>query len=135
MQPTLRRFDGMWPFTVLHFHDGVVVARVDNGFFVYLGVGYIVYQCPADAASRTRIDKAVLWSGVKGVLAIYELWVQNNVALLTPCFEVGQPFPRFQVACACYSGRGRGCREVGGLAVVVAFGTKHTVDVTIFVAS
>ena len=60
----------MWAFTVLHFHDGVIVARVDNGFFVHLGVGYIVYQRPANAASRARIDKAILRTSVESILAI-----------------------------------------------------------------
>ena len=83
----------MRTFTILHLLDGVIVAPVDNLLFLHLSMGYVVHQRPADTTTAAGINKAILRTGIEGILAIYKLRVQHHVALLTPGLQVGQAFP------------------------------------------
>ena len=72
----------MWSFTVLHLHDGVVVAQVYNFLFLNLGVLNVVDKSPADAAAGACVNESVLWTCVESVLPVNEFRVQDDVALL-----------------------------------------------------
>ena len=82
VEPALRRADGVRTFAVLHFHDGVVVAGIDDAFLADLGMRDVVDQCPSDASAGTGIDESVLRTGVEGVLSVDEFGVEHHVALL-----------------------------------------------------
>ena len=61
----------MRTFTILHLLDGVIVALVDNLLFLHLGMGYVVHQRPADTTTAAGINKAILRTGIEGILARY----------------------------------------------------------------
>ena len=67
---------------VLHFHDGVIVAQVDDLLFLHLSVLDVVDKCPADTTAGASVDKSVLWTCVESILAVDKLRMQYDVALL-----------------------------------------------------
>ena len=134
MQPATVGLDGMGPFTVFHFHDGVVMTQIDDFLFFHLSMGDIINKCPTDAASRTGIDETVLRPGVKRILAIDKFGVQHHVALLTLGLQVGQSLPVDQVLGTGNGRGGRGGTQIAGHTVVVPLGTEHAVDVAVFMA-
>ena len=83
MQPATVGLDGVRALAILHLHDGVVVAGVDNPLLGDLGMGDVIDECPADAATRPGVDETVLRTGVESILAIDELGVEHHIALLT----------------------------------------------------
>ena len=132
VQPALGGLDGMRALTILHLGDGVVFAFVDNLLFLDFSMGDVVDQCPANAATRTRIDKAILRTGIEGILAIHKFRVQHDVALLRLCLQVGQAVPRLQVLGTCNTGRCRCGTEIARLRVVVALSTEDTINPAVF---
>ena len=94
MQPALGCLDGMRTLTVLHLRDGMVVTRIDDLLLFHLGMGDIIHQRPADATARTRIDEAILRTGIESVLPVHELRVEHHVTLLRTRLQIGQPLPR-----------------------------------------
>ena len=100
---------GVWAFAVLHLHDGVVMACIDNFLLLHLGIGDIIDECPSYAATRASVDESILRTGVESILAIHKLGVEHHTALLTLGLEVWQTLPCLEVVCACYGCCGRGC--------------------------
>ena len=80
---------------------------------------------PAYASAFAGIDKAVLRTGVEGILPVHKLRVEHHITLLAEGLEVIEPLPVNEVFCAGYA---CGSRSGGG---VVRFGlvmTLHTED-------
>ena len=134
MQPALRCFDGVGTLTVFHFHDRVIVARVDDFFINDFGMGDIIHQCPADAAAAACVDEAVLGTGIEGILAADKLGVKHHVALLALALEVGQAFPGLEVTGAGNAGSSRGSAQVARASVIMAFSAKDAVDPAVFMS-
>ena len=135
VEPSLGGLDGMGAFAVLHFLDGVVVAGVDDGFFLHFGMGDVVYQGPSDASAAACLDEVVLRTGVEGVFAVDKLGMEDDVALLAAALEVGEAVPGLEVLGTGNAGSGGGAGEVALRgAVVVALGTEDAVYPSVFVA-
>ena len=134
MQPSFGGLDGVRTFTVLHFLDGVVVAEVNNLFFLHFGAGHVVHQCPTDTTTTAGIDETVLRTSVEGILAIHKFRVEHYVPLLALGLQVRQTFPSNQILGAgdgcCSGGRGKvTCWSI----VVMAFGTEDAINPAVFV--
>ena len=95
----------------------------------------VVDQCPADAATRSRVDEAILRTSVERIFAVDKLGVEHHVALLRARAEVGQALPRDEILRAGDAGCGRRGREVAGLRVVMALGTEDAVDPSVLMGS
>ena len=122
----------MGALAVFHFHDGVIVARVDDFLINDFGMGDIIHQCPADAAAAACVDEAVLGTGIEGILAADKLGVKHHVALLALALEVGQAFPGLQVTGAGNAGSSRGSAQVARASVIMTFSAKDAVDPAVF---
>ena len=83
MQPSTVCLYWMRAFTILHFHDSMVIALVYNFLFFHLSMFYIINKSPANASTRTSIDEIVLRTGVEGILTINKLRMKNHISLLT----------------------------------------------------
>ena len=123
----------MGTLAVLHFHDGVIVAQVDDLLFLHLSVLDVVDKCPADATAGTSVDEAVLRTCVESVLSVDKLRVQHDVALLALGFQVWQAFPVDEVLRAGNAGSGCCGTQVTGQTVVVPLCAEHAVDPSVFV--
>ena len=128
MEPALGGLNGMRAFAVLHLHDGVIVAGVDNLLFFHLSMGDVVNECPADATAATGIDEAVLRACIKGILAVNKFGMKHHVTLLTLGLQVGQAFPVNQIFRACDGSRGRSSTKIAGLAVVMTLRAEDAVN-------
>ncbi len=114
---------------VLALGDGVVAAGAGNNFPVNDRVGDIVAQAEADAAARACLDKVVHWAGIERVFAAYKRGQQADVALLGRAerYQIGQAFPRLEVARARNSRRRDSYRQVSAPRVV-ALRAEHAVN-------
>ncbi len=135
MQPSFGSLDGMRALAILHLGNGVIVAGIDNLLLLHLRMGDIVYQGPANAATRTGIDKSILRTGVEGILAIDELRMQHYVALLRLRLQIGQTLPSLQVLGTCDTCGSSSSTEVAWLRVIVTLGTEHAINPAILVPS
>ena len=87
----------MRPFAVLYFRNSMILAFVNDCLFPDFGMGDVVDQCPTNAATRTSVNEAVLWTGIQGILSIHKFWMKYDVTLLTLGLQVGQSFPSLQI--------------------------------------
>ena len=135
MKPPLWCLNWSRTFTILHLHNRVIVAWIDNDFFLNFGMCDVFHQSPSDATTRTCVDETILWTGVESIHAIHELRMQDNVSLLTFRYKVGQTLPRFQIFGACNTSSGSGSTEIAGLRIVMTLGTEDTIYPSILVLS
>ena len=107
-------------------------------------MGDIVDQCPSDASTRACVDEAVLRSRVERIpstldgfaihhFGVDELGMQDDIALLADRLQVGQAFPRDEVAGACDASCGCGGAEVAWASVIVALNAEDAVDPAVLV--
>ena len=135
MEPAFGSLDGVWPLTVLHLHNGMVVAGVDNLLFLDLGIRDVVNKSPTNATSVASVDESILRTGVEGILAIDKFGMQHHIALLALRLQIVKPLPVHQVLGACNGSRRCGGTEVTGVRVVVALCAEHAVDPPILMSS
>ena len=133
VQPAPVCLDGVRTFSVLHFLDGVIMTEIDDLLFLDDGFFHAVHQSPANAASVTGIDEAVLRAGVQGILAVYELGVQHHVALLAGTLDIRQALPVHQILGAGHAGGSRSGREVSFCVVVLALHAENAVNPAVLV--
>ena len=134
MQPSFRCLDRMRSLAILHLHNRMVMARIDNPLFRNHRIGHIIYQCPSDTATATSINKAILRTGVKRIFAIYELRMEHYVALLRTALQVRQTIPVNQVFGTSNTASSSSCREVVGLGVVMTLYAEKAVNPAVFMA-
>ena len=82
MEPTFGGLDRMGTFTVLALFYRVVEAAADDFLRADHSMLHAVHKGPADSFPTSSVDKTILGTGVKGVFAVHELRVQDNIALL-----------------------------------------------------
>ena len=115
MQPALRGLDRGRAEAVFALLDGVIKARVDDGFPGDDRLGDVVAQAPADAVAAASGGEIIHGAGVKGVFAVHKLGVQDAVALVRRGrFQIRQAFPLFQVPGAGEAATGHGGGQVAG---------------------
>ena len=96
-------------------------------------MGDVVDECPSDASTGTRVDEAVLRTGIEGIFAIDELRMEHNVTLLRLGLQVWQTIPGLQVLRAGDGSGSSSSREISRLRVVVTLGTEHAIDPAVLV--
>ena len=123
----------MWPLAVLHLADGVIPAAVDDLFLCNDGIFHVIYQRPANSASVSGVDKAVLRAGVQGIFPVNELRVQHHVALLASAADIAQALPVHKVLGTGHAGSGRCGREVSRCRMVFPLHAEDPVNPAVFV--
>ena len=126
----------MRAFAVLHFFNSVIVALVDNLFFFYFCMRYIVYQCPTNTSTASGIDETVLRTGIKSVFTIYKFRMKYYIALLAFGFQIRQALPSLQIFGTGNSCRCRCRRQISRRGrIVMALRTEKAVYPTVFMGS
>src|SRR5574344_1987233 len=135
MQPSPVCLDGMRSFTVLNLHNGMIMTTIDNLFFFNLCMSDVFDKCPTDTSARTCINKSILRTGIESILAINKFGMENHIALLTLCFQVGQTIPVNEIFGTGNCRSGSGGRQIIRVIVIMTFGTEHTVNPSVFMLS
>ena len=129
MEPALVGLYRMRTFAVLHFLDGVVEPLVDDILLGNDGMLHAIYKGPADSAAAARIDESVLRTCIKGILAVHELRVENDVALLRLRLEIRKALPVHEVLGTCDAGCSNSRRKISRWSIrILALYAEDAVD-------
>src|SRR5947207_15003974 len=97
VQPAALGLDGRRSQAILNLLDRVIGALVYDPFFFNEGVFDVSTQAPPDAAAAAGLNEIILRAGVKSVLTVNKLRMQDDVALLRRAsFEISQSLPVLQ---------------------------------------